>query len=92
MQDFGEFVEQRTGALLRYAHVLTGDPVRAEFPGHVNPALKRYFQRCLVGTAFAPGPQPDAGRLLADFDRLIDALWGPRTFVPLELPAKPRPR
>jgi RNA polymerase sigma-70 factor (sigma-E family) len=28
--DFEDFVAARTGALLRYAHVLTGDPYRAE--------------------------------------------------------------
>ena len=28
--EFGEYVEQRTAALLRYAHVLTGDRTRAE--------------------------------------------------------------
>jgi hypothetical protein len=62
-----------------------GDPARAELPAAVDPALRRYFARCVGFTAAA---RPDAGRLLTDFDALIEAMWGPRRFAPLALPPK----
>ena len=65
--------------------LLGGDPLRDEIPIGVDPALRRYFQRCL-GT----GTRGDAWKLLDDFDKLIDALWGPRQFV--ELPIAPKTR
>ena len=58
-----------------------GDALRLAYPADFPPALIAYFGRCFSGT-------PDAVRLLDDFDRLIDALWGKRTFRVLELPAK----
>jgi serine/threonine protein kinase len=65
--------------------LLGGDPVRGEFPPALDPALKRHFRRCLEGGA---GARSDAWRLLGDFDALIEALWGPRAFRPLPMPAK----
>jgi len=62
-----------------------GDPVAASFPENFEPALVRYFQRCLDGAG-----EPDAWRLLADFDHLIEVLWGPRAFCALEMPPKRR--
>src|SRR5437762_8478204 len=57
--------------------LMGGDPVHGKCPAELDPALDRYFQRCL-GLAFdAP---VDTGKLLDDFDRLIEALWGPRKF------------
>lgn len=67
--------------------MLGGDPVAVEFPTSVDPALRRYFARCVDATVLENGP--DAGKLLDDFDRLIEALWGRRTFRPLALPPKP---
>ncbi len=61
--------------------LLGGDPVRAEFPASVDPALQRYWRRCLEGGA-------GARALLRDFDRLIEVLWGPRRFREFRLPAK----
>jgi hypothetical protein len=62
-----------------------GDPVSGRFPPGVDPALQRYFDRCLACTSEGPGTT-DAWQLLADFDRLIEVLWGPRRFRVLELP------
>jgi hypothetical protein len=65
--------------------LLGGEPVSGEIPASVEPALHRYFRRCLNGHA------SDAPRLLAEFDELIVALWGPRQFRPLTMPPKRRP-
>jgi hypothetical protein len=62
--------------------LLGGDPVSAEFPASTPPGLRRHFSRCL-GRRHAL-----AWRLLEDFDRLIDALWGPRRFMKLDMPLK----
>ena len=71
-------------------HLLGGDPVTAQLPLAVEPVLARHFQRCLAVPA---GPVqgrdlPLAWKVLDDFDRLIAALWGPRRFVPLAMPAR----
>jgi hypothetical protein len=58
-----------------------GDAIHVTYPPDFPPALSAYFGRCMSGS-------PDASRLLDDFDRLIEALWGKRTFRLLELPAK----
>jgi hypothetical protein len=50
-------------------------------PG-LDPALVRYFDRAQSSQSV------DASKLLGDFDRLIDALWGPRTFVPFHMPSR----
>ncbi len=63
--------------------LLGGDPLRAEFPPKVEAGLQRHFERCLSGAASL-----DAWKLLEDFDRLIDALWGPRKFQVLTMPPK----
>lgn len=68
--------------------LLGGDPLRGEFPPALDPALQRYFARCL-GTDGA-GTSAHPWQLLEDFDRLIEALWGPRTFREFKLPPKPR--
>jgi hypothetical protein len=67
--------------------LLGGDPLTGRLPPTLDPALQRYFSRCI---SFAPNARPDAGRLLSDFDQLIEALWGPRSFLPLELPPRNR--
>lgn len=51
-----------------------------------QPALKRYFQRALNTTAaMHPG---DAWKMLSDFDRLIEGLWGARTFRVFAMPPR----
>ena len=70
--------------------LLGGDPVGLEFPASADPALRRYFGRCVDASVLENGP--DAGKLLEDFDRLIEAMWGRRTFRPLALPPKPGAR
>lgn len=67
--------------------LLGGDPVTGDCPPGIEPGLARHFGRCLN---VEPGTGPDAWRLLDDFDRLIEALWGPRQFVPLVLTPKQR--
>jgi hypothetical protein len=66
--------------------LLGGDPLESTCPPRVEPALSRYFQRCLgVGTG--------AWTLLDEFDRLIEILWGPRKFREFKMPPKSgRPR
>ena len=59
-----------------------GDASRAEFSPTMEPALAAYFRRCLSGV------NVEAWRLLDDFDRLIETLWGPRKFRVLTMPAK----
>jgi hypothetical protein len=73
--------------------LLGGDPVRAEFPAGAEPALVRYFRRCLGlvsdGPTDAASPiASDAWKLLEDFDTLIEALWGPRRFQVLTMPPR----
>jgi hypothetical protein len=51
--------------------LLGGDPVEATFPPAVELGLQRYFTRCLGGDSTM---RPDAWKLLADFDRLIEAM------------------
>lgn len=65
--------------------LLGGDPVDAKLPDSIEPALARYFLRCMDETS--PRPR-DAWGLLEDFDKVIGALWGPRKFVELELPPR----
>jgi hypothetical protein len=67
--------------------LLGGDPLGEEFPEAVDPAIQRHFQRCLGS---ATGKRPDAWKLLEDFDRLIETLWGPRKFRELPMPPKVR--
>jgi len=66
--------------------LMGGDAVRGELPPAVEPAIGRYFGRCIDTPA-----RVDTPRLLDDFDRLIEVLWGPRTFRPFEMPARARP-
>jgi hypothetical protein len=75
-------------------YLLGGDPVRAEFPPGTEPALVRYFRRCLgmVPDGLLEAPSPvlcDAWKLLEDFDKVIEALWGPRQFQVLTMPPRP---
>ena len=58
-----------------------GEAIHLRFPREFPPALVAYFNRCFTGAV-------DAWRLLDDFDRLIEALWGKRQFRVLEMPAK----
>jgi len=68
--------------------LLGGDGELAQFPVNVEPGLQRYFTRCVGGDSSI---RPDAWKLLDDFDRLIEAMWGPRQFLPLAIPPKARP-
>jgi hypothetical protein len=65
--------------------LMGGDGAAGTCPPAVDPALQRYYGRCMN---FSPNARPDAWQLLADFDKLIETLWGPRRFVPLPLPPK----
>jgi serine/threonine protein kinase len=61
--------------------LLGGNPLDATVPPTVEPGLGRHFERCLSGNA-------DAWKMLGDFDRLIEAMWGPRKFRELPMPPK----
>jgi hypothetical protein len=67
--------------------LLGGDPVKGECPAGVEPGLARHLQRCLGGATGV-----DAWKLLNDFDRLIEVMWGKREFRALAVPAKGRRR
>jgi hypothetical protein len=58
----------------------------AELIGGRAPAGIAAFARgCLLAS---PGRRPqDAWRLLAEFDELLERLYGPRTFRPFAMPA-----
>jgi len=62
-----------------------GDPIAGRLAPNADPALGRYFERCL------DGPRASAAHLLADFDQLIEVLWGRRTFRPFHMPPKTSP-
>jgi hypothetical protein len=62
-----------------------GDANYKRFPPVLDAALQRYFQRCLD---VSDASNADAWKLLADFDKLIEALWGKRTFRVFEMPPK----
>mgnify|MGYP006170697443 CR=1 FL=1 len=47
------------------------------------PSERRAYNLCYRITG-----SPDAWRLLDDFDRLIETLWGKRKFRVLEMPGK----
>lgn len=65
--------------------LLGGDPITGQLPSAVEQGLARYFSRCLSRDSTSG---ITAWNLLDDFDRLIEALWGPRQFIPLSIPAK----
>jgi hypothetical protein len=46
-----------------------------------DPAIKRHLERAAESNA-------PAFKLLEDFDRLIEALWGPRQFRPFTMPQR----
>jgi hypothetical protein len=62
-----------------------GDAQRLQFPPAIDPALQRYFSRCAESS---PGTKPESWKLLEDFDKLIEALWGRRRFRVFEMPPK----
>jgi hypothetical protein len=54
-------------------------------PPEVDPAIRRHFVRCVDLPDHSHSRAED---LLGQFDRLIEALWGPRQFRPLTLPKR----
>jgi hypothetical protein len=67
--------------------LLGGDPIRGTCPTAVEPAITRHLQRCLAASSSL---RSDAATLLRDFDRLIETLWGPRSFRAFPMPPKRR--
>jgi serine/threonine protein kinase len=61
--------------------LLGGNAIEGTVPPTIEPGLARHFERCLGGNA-------DAWKMLEDFDRLIEAMWGPRKFRELPMPSK----
>jgi serine/threonine protein kinase len=67
------------------AYLMNGSAVPAQSPATGDPAIRRHFDRCI---GLPDDPHPSAGELLAQFDQLIEALWGPRRFRPMTLPPR----
>lgn len=64
-------------------YLLKGDA--SDMPSNIDPAIRRHFDRCVD----VPNEsRTTAAELLEHFDRLIEALWGPRQFRPLTLPIR----
>jgi hypothetical protein len=64
-------------------HLAGGDPLVLKFPETVEAGFGRHLARCVDGAK-------DAWKLLEDFDKLIEALWGPRQFRELRMPPRAR--
>jgi hypothetical protein len=62
-------------------HLAGGDPLDLKFPDSVEAGIQRHLARCVDGAK-------DAWKLLDDFDKLIEALWGPRQFRELKMPPR----
>ena len=67
--------------------LLGGDGTPASLPAGIDASIVRHLDRCTRPLDSSPAI---ARQLLTQFDVLIEALWGPRTFRPLTLPAKRR--
>lgn len=65
--------------------LLGGDPIHATFPASIDAGIQRHLMRCVRSGSSAC---QDAWKLLEDFDRLIEVLWGPRVFRKLEMPPR----
>ena len=66
-------------------YLIGGDPVRGTLPASVPYSLRRFIAGCLLPS---PLRRPsDAGSLRSEFDELLEALYGRRTFRPLAMPA-----
>ncbi len=66
------------------AELVGGDAAADVFPPAVDPAVARHLARA------AAAGHANAWQLRAEFDHLIEALWGPRQFRPLTMPPKRR--
>jgi serine/threonine protein kinase len=66
-------------------YLLNGTATPDESPSSLDPAIRRHFDRCID---LPNDPHPAAQELLAQFDQLIEALWGPRQFRPMTLPPR----
>jgi serine/threonine protein kinase len=66
-------------------YLLNGSATPDAPSANIEPGVLRHFQRCVD---VADETHPDARDLLSQFDRLIEALWGPRQFRPLTMPSR----
>jgi hypothetical protein len=83
LRDFPSRVDDLRVAARSMADLLGGDG--EHFPPAVDAALARHLSRCMAMTGHTYAP---AAQLRDEFDRLIEALWGPRKFIPLTMPPK----
>jgi hypothetical protein len=67
-------------------YLLNGRADEPRVSATVEPALARFLERCVAGPDVSGSR--DAARLLGDFDRVIEALWGPRKFRPFAMPPR----
>ena len=64
--------------------LLGGDPVSQTYPATVPVEIQNFFNGCLFESV-RMRPQ-DALALREEFHRVIERLWGPRTFLPFTMP------
>lgn len=71
-------------AALSIIQLMGGDPLKRTLPESVPRALRAYFKACTL--ASVKKRSDDAGRLLDNFDEIIERLWGERRFRPFPVP------
>jgi serine/threonine protein kinase len=62
--------------------LLGGDPASGYLPVSIPAPLRSFFRGCLLPVKLAP---QEAWALTAEFDELIERLWGPRQFHPFKM-------
>lgn len=63
--------------------LIGGDALAPSYPPGVDPALQQYFEHGLDAQAT---PAHSAWKLLTEFDRLVESLWGPMTPRTIAMP------
>ncbi len=66
-------------------YVMGGDPVTGYLPDSVPRQLRAFLRGCRLSALQRP---QDAWKLSEEFDEVIVKLWGKRTFIPFEMPAR----
>lgn len=69
-----------------FAWLMGGDPVTLQTPKRIDAGLVRFLERCAFGRDVSGSR--GAGQLLADFDKLIVAMWGKRSYQPFAMPSR----
>jgi len=78
-------IERRANLIGRLSGFRSLAEVRAAFPAGIDPRDAAWMWRRLLAS---PRRRPqDAWQLLAEFDELLERLYGPRTYRPFAMPA-----